>query len=57
MFEIFVGLKVRIVQRDGFVKYGVLLEISEDNVLIKFDDERKEVISRQNIVSCTEVKK
>jgi hypothetical protein len=57
MFESFVGLKVKIMQTDGFIKYGVVLEASNEYILIQFDDGRKEFIARSNILSCTEVKK
>lgn len=49
MFSSLKGKQVKIKQKDGFFKYGTLIEEDEDFVQIKFDDGRLHFVAKDKI--------
>ena len=51
MFEELLGKKVRIVQTDGYAKYGIFEREDVSFVVLRFDDGRTDFINKAEIVS------
>jgi len=51
MFEGLLGKKVRIVQTDGYAKFGLLEREDDSFVILRFDDGRQDYINKTQIVS------
>lgn len=54
VFEVFLGKKIKILQKDGYMKYGVLLAIDNNQFLkIEFLDGRIEFINVEIVLSVS----
>jgi len=49
--------KIRIVQKDGFVKIGILINYDANFIILSFDNGDKNYINRDSILSFQEVEK
>jgi hypothetical protein len=49
-----IGKRVRVVQKDGFVKYGILAGYGPDFLKLQYKDNTLHVIATDKITSCDE---
>jgi len=49
--------KIRVVQKDGFVKIGILIDYDANFITLSFDNGDKNYINRDSILSFQEVEK
>jgi len=50
-WERFLGKKVKVVQKDGFIKHGILKEVSEGFIILEFNDGSLNMIKKEFIIS------
>lgn len=53
--EQFLGKHVRIIQQDGFTKYGTVEKIDGDFIYLRHNNGKQDAISREFVKSVTEV--
>jgi len=51
MFEELLNKKVRVVQSDGYVKFGIFEREDSDFIILRFDDGRQDYVNKTQIVS------
>lgn len=54
MFEELLGKHCRLIQRDGYAKYGIITTIDDQFIKLELDDGRVEYISFDTIASVVE---
>ena len=52
MFEELVGKRVRVVQKDGFVKYGLLTKLDANFLMLEYVDKTLHAVAMNQIASC-----
>ena len=57
VFEELLNRKVRIVQPDGYVKYGTLERVDGAFLYLRYDSGQLDIINSSHITSCAEARK
>jgi hypothetical protein len=54
VFEELLGKKIRVVQPDGYIKYGTLEKVDGTFLYLRFDSGKLDVLNAMHITSCAE---
>ena len=55
-WEEFVGKKIKIVQKDGFIKHGILKDVSDNFLTLEFDNGDLNIIKKDFVLSIVVMK-
>ncbi len=54
MFEFLINKKVKVVMRDGYLKFGILKRVESNFIEVEYFNGKKEIINLEYVKSLTE---